>query len=260
MTKGNPYYIVQSVERALMIIDVFIRKNKPLGIPEIAEEVNLHKSVVHRLLATLKAFQMLEQSPETGKYTVGPKAFEFGTIYMNNPLIMEGRRLLPGLTEETGELAHMAILNQGSLLYVIHQGSPKSLLVYVPVGIRNPLNTTALGKVLLAWKDEAEVRQLLQIQGMEQRTEKSITEIDVFIAELSKVRVQGFALDNEETKISSRCLAFPVRDNTGMVVAGISISGTIRTIPEERIEEMAAIVRNYALAISERLGYNDLNR
>lgn len=260
MTKETPYYIVQSVERAFMIIDVFIRKNKPLGIPEIAEEVKLHKSVVHRLLATMKAFQMLEQSPETGKYTVGPKAFEFGTIYMNNPLIMEGRRLLPGLSEETGELAHMAILNQGSLLYVIHQGLPKSLLVYVPVGTRNPLNTTALGKVLLAWMDEAEVRQLLQAQGMEKRTEKSITDIDAFMAELDDVRTQGFALDNEETKIGSRCVAFPVRDNTGTVVAGISVSGTTRTIPEERIEEMAATVQNYALAISERLGYNETNR
>ncbi|MDF2720489.1 MAG: Transcriptional regulator IclR, partial [Paenibacillus sp.] len=260
MTKENPYYIVQSVERALMIVDVFIRKNKPLGIPEIAEEVKLHKSVVHRLLATLKAFQMLEQSPETGKYTVGPKAYEFGSIYMNNPLIMEGRRLLPGLSEETGELAHMAILNQGSLLYVVHQGVPKSLLAYVPVGMRNPLNTTGLGKVLLAWKDEAEARQLLQAQGMEKRTEKSITDIDAFMSELNAVKSRGYALDDEETKLGSRCIAFPVRDNTGAVVAGISVSGTTRTIPEEQIEETASIVRNYALAISERLGFNDLNR
>lgn len=259
MTKETPYYIVQSVERTIKIIDVFIRKNKPLGIPEIAEEVNLHKSVVHRLLATLKTFQMLEQSPETGKYTVGSKAFEFGTIYLNNPLIMEGRRLLPALSEETGELSHMALLNQGSLLYVIHQGPPKSMLAYVPVGMRNPLNATALGKVLLAWISEADARHLLAENGMEKRTEKTIIDPDAFIAELHTVREKGYAIDNEETKLGGRCIAFPVRDYTGAVVAGISVSGTTRSIPEEKIEELSITVRNYALAISERLGYTHMN-
>lgn len=255
MTKESPYFIVQSVDRAFSIIDVFIRKNKPLGIPEIAEEVKLHKSVVHRLLATMKAHQMLEQSPETGKYSVGPKAFEFGSIYMNNELILEGRRLLPGLTEEAGELAHMAVLNQGSLLYVIHQGSPKSLLAYVPISMRNPLNTTAIGKVLLAWMEEEKAVQLLRSGEMERRTEHSITDVDAFLAELRVVAAKGYAVDNEETRLGDRCVACPVRDRTGEVIAGISVSGTVRSIPEERIQEMAETVGKYAAAISERLGY-----
>lgn len=256
MPKESPYFMVQSVDRAFSIIEVFIRKNKPLGIPEIAEEVQLHKSVVHRLLATMKAHQFLEQSSETGKYRIGPKAFEAGSIYMNSQLIIEGRRFLPGLTQETGELSHMAILNQGTLLYVINQGSPNSLLVHVPVGMRNPVHTTALGKVLLAWMKEEQAVELLNGQPLEPRTPKSIRTVEAFMAELPKVRIQGYALDDEETSLGSRCIAVPVRDYTGEVVAGISISGSIRTFDDARVEALAETLKHYGAAISERLGYS----
>lgn len=255
MAKETPYFIVQSVDRAFSIFNVFIREKRPLGIPEIAEEVKLHKSVVHRLLATMKEHQLLEQIPETGKYQVGPKAFEFGSVYMNNQLIEEGRRFLPSLAEETGEQAHMAILNQGSLLYVVNQSTPKSLLVHAPVGMRNPINTTALGKVLLAWMDEERAIGILQSQEMVVRTPKSLGTVDAFMEQLKQVRINGYAVDDEEMSLGHRCIAAPVRDYTRDVIAGISIGGSIRTISEERCVELADTVIKYAAAISERLGY-----
>lgn len=255
MEKNSPYFMVQSVERALKIIDFFIRENKPLGIPEIARELKLHNSVVHRLLATLKAYDFLEQLPDTAKYRVGPKAFEFGSVYMNNQLFIEGRRYLPALTEETGELSHLAVLNQGTLLYVIKQGLPKSLLVSVPVSMRNPINTTALGKTMLAWMDKRKAVEILQIKGMQALTPNSICDIDTFVEGLKEVREKGYAVDHEETRLGHRCIAAPIRDFTGEVIAGISVSGTVRSITGERVEPVADILKKYAAAISEKLGH-----
>lgn len=253
--ENTPYYMLQSVERTMMIFEVFIRERRALGITEIADEVKLHKSVVHRHLATLQAFQMLEQLPETGKYQVGPKAFEFGSVYMNNSLIMQGRRILPELAEKIGETAHLAILNQGSVLYLENRESPKSLRMYAPVGVRNPISTSALGKVLVAWKPEAEIRELLAASGMPRRTAKSISTADAYLEELMLVRQRGYAVDDEENAPDFRCVAAPLRDHTDQVVAAISVGGDIRIIHPDKTEAIADVVKTYAVAISERLGY-----
>lgn len=256
MSKDNsPYFMLQSVERSMMIFEMFIRERKPLGITEIAGEVKLHKSVVHRHLATLQSFQMLEQLPETGKYQIGPKAFELGSVYMNNNLIMQGRRFLPELAEKIGETAHLAILNQGSVLYLENQESPKSLRMYAPVGVRNPLSTSALGKVLVAWMDEQQVTDLLNAYGFPRRTHKSIQDMDTFLAELKRVRERGYAVDDEENLLNFRCVAAPLRDHTDRVTAAISVGGDIRIISPDKTEQIAAVVKSYAVAISERLGY-----
>lgn len=251
----TPYFMIQSVDRAFTILAVFIKERRPLGISEIADEVNLHKSVVHRLLATMKEHQILEQQPDTGKYEVGPRAFELGSIYMNSGLFTEGKRYLPELAEKVGETAHLAILQQGSVLYLVNQVSPKPLMLNAPIGVRNPVNTTALGKALVAWKSEEEVRELLQYYGMVASTANSIDTVPEFLYELAKVREHGYAVDNEEITLGHRCVAAPVRDQTGDVIAAISVGGSLRTIPPERTEEVAELVINYAGVISERLGY-----
>ncbi|WP_176706433.1 IclR family transcriptional regulator [Paenibacillus hemerocallicola] len=251
--ENKPYYIVQSVERAISIIGLFVRERKPLSIGEVAQGVNLHKSVVHRLLTTMHAHHLLEYLPGIGKYQVGPLAFEFGSIYMNNSLITEGKRFLPELAKEVGEKAHLAILHQGNVLYLVNQESPKSMRMQAPVGFRNHVSSTALGKVLLAWLDEESVVDILQTKGMGAHTSNSITTVDAFLEELKNVRRLGYAVDNEEMELGRRCVAVPVRDHTGEVAAAISVGG--RSIVPEKFEETAELVRSYAEAISERLGY-----
>lgn len=238
---------------------MFVKERKPLGITEIAEEVNLHKSVVHRLLATMKVHQILNQDPETGNYEVGPKAFELGTIYMNSSLFNEGKRFLPELADKVGETAHLAILQQGSVLYLVNQVSPKPLMLNAPIGIRNPINTTVLGKVLVVWKQEEEVIDLLHTYGMVISTPNSIRTVSAFLEELRRVRDNGYAVDDEEINLGHRCVSAPLRDQSGEVIAAISVGGTIKILPPERTEEVAEMVRNYAKVISERLGYVSRN-
>lgn len=248
-----PYYIVQSVDRAFTIFELFIRERRPLGITDVAEEVKLHKSVVHRLLATMEAHQLLEQQPDTGKYQVGPKCFELGSVYANNSLITEGKRFLPELAEKTGEKAHLGILHQGTVLYLLNQESPKSMRVNTPVGVRKPVSTTALGKVLLAWMDEAQAAHILHTEGMPASTPSSIRTVDAYLAELKRVRERGYAIDNEEMSVGFRCAAAPVRDHTNQVIAAISVGG--RSFDEGGMDSLAGLVCDYAALISERLGY-----
>lgn len=258
-TKDTPYFLVQSVDRAFTIFEVFIRERKPLGITEVAEEVKLHKSVVHRLLATMKSHQLLNQDPNTGKYEIGPRAFELGSVYMDNSLFNEGKRFLPELAEKVGETAHLAILQQGSVLYLVNQLSPKPFLLTAPIGVRNPVNVTALGKALVAWKPEEEVIDLLHTYGMVTVTANSIRTVSAFLEELEKVRKNGYAVDDEENGLGQRCVAAPLRDQTGDVVAAISVGGSTKLIAPENIEEVADLVISYARMISDRLGYISRN-
>lgn len=254
MKKENtPYFIVQSVDRAFSIFELFIRERRPLGITDVADELKLHKSVVHRLLATMEAHQLLEQLPDTGKYQVGPKSFELGSVYANNSLITEGKRFLPELAEKLGEKAHLGILHEGTVLYLLNQESPKSTRINTPVGVRNPVSATALGKALLAWIDESQARSILDKQGMAVHTPNSIRTAEAFMEELQRVRERGYAIDNEELSVGFRCVAFPIRDHSGKVIAAISVGG--RSFGENSLEPIAEVVRDYAVLISERLGY-----
>ncbi|MDF2721516.1 MAG: IclR family transcriptional regulator [Paenibacillus sp.] len=252
-SEDTPYYIVQSVDRAFSIFELFIRERRPLGITDVAEELKLHKSVVHRLLATAEARQLLQQNPDTGKYQVGPKCFELGSVYANNSLITEGKRFLPELAEKLGEKAHLGILNEGTVLYLLNQESPKSTRINAPVGVRNPVSATALGKALMAWLDEAQALDILHKQGLSVYTPKSIRTIGVYMDELKKVRARGYAIDDEELSVGFRCVAFPIRDHTRKVIAAISVGG--RTFEADRLDSVASVVRDYAVLISERLGY-----
>ncbi|MDF2721136.1 MAG: IclR family transcriptional regulator [Paenibacillus sp.] len=257
MEKDNksPYFVVQTLDRAISIMDLFIRERKPLGITEVAAELNIHNSIVHRLMATMELRGLLEKVAESGKYYVGARAFEFGAIYMNNRFVTEGKRLLPELAEKVGGSSHMAVLNQGMVLYLVNQEAPQSMLLNAPIGVRNPVNVTALGKALVAWLEPAYVAELLRANGMAVRTPHSIQSVDTFLEHLAGVREKGYSVDDEELVLGFRCVAAPVRDHSNEVVAAISVGGTSRTITPEHLEATADLVKSYAAAISERLGY-----
>lgn len=255
MDGKSPYFIVQTLDRAISIIDLFIRERKPLGVTEVAAELQIHNSIAHRLLATMEYRGLLEKVADSGKYYVGALAFEFGAIYMNNRFVTEGKRLLPELAEKVGGSAHMAVLNQGMVLYLVNQEAPQSLLLNAPVGVRNPVNVTALGKALVAWMAPEQVTELLKAHGMAVRTQQSIRTAEAFLEQLAEVRERGYSMDNEELVAGFRCVAAPVRDHTKEVVAAISAGGTTKMITTDNLEQVADWVKSYAAAISERLGY-----
>ncbi|MEF3303110.1 IclR family transcriptional regulator [Paenibacillus sp. GYB003] len=253
-TKDSPYFMIQSVDRTLMILQCFIDERRPLGVSEVARKLKLNKSVVHRLMLTLLSHGYLEQMKNTDKYMVGPKAFELGSVFTNSTnLVDEGKKILIELVDRIGFTAHLAILEKDSVLYLVNIEPDHLKYLFGAVGQRRPVYNTALGKCLTAWLPEDEVRTVMANCTFEKMTDNTIASLEAFLEELAQVRQVGFAVDNEESSFGVRCFAAPIRNKDGDVVAAISVSGY--GVAAEKMNELGITVKSLASQLSRRIGY-----
>ncbi|GAA3408063.1 IclR family transcriptional regulator [Paenibacillus hodogayensis] len=252
--KEAPYFMIQSVDRTLMILQCFIDERRPLGVSEAARMLKLNKSVVHRLMLTLLTHGYLEQLKNTDKYMIGPKAFELGSVFTNSTnLVDEGKKVLIELVDRIGCTAHLAILEKDSVLYLVNVEPDHLKYLFGAVGQRRPVYNTALGKCLTAWLPEEETRRVLEHCTFEKITDRTITSLEGFLEELERVRQRGFAVDDEETGFGVRCFAAPVRSKDGDVIAAISVSGY--GVEEEKPNDIGLTVKSLASQLSRRIGY-----
>jgi IclR family transcriptional regulator, pca regulon regulatory protein len=219
----------KSLERGLMILSAFSQGSSVLGVADLARAVSLNRSTAYRYASTLARLGYVEQDPDTRKYSLGPQVVDLGFAALSS---MEMTRVAAGylqsLADETGFSASMAILNGPDIVYVERRKSrrPTGLAVELDlhVGSRLPAYCTAMGKVLLAYRDRAALRALLERMNLSRRGPNTITAREQLMAALAKVREAGFAVNNEELAPGVRSLAAPVRDRTGAVVAAINIA------------------------------------
>lgn len=255
-SQDAPYFVVQSVDRVLNILQVFIEERGPLGVTEVASRLKLHKSVAHRMMATLLHHGYLKQNSDTDKYVVGAKAFELGSVFTNSTnLIEEGKLTLASLVGDMGLKAHLSVLENGSVLYLANMDQDKAKQMNAPVGQRSPIHVTALGKCLTAWMPEEQIVEVMANYDYERKTNKTIGSFPAFEQELRQVRERGYAVDDEESVLGMRCVAAPVRDYSGQVIAAVSISGTSKLIASGAVEELADKVKLATDDLSRRLGY-----
>lgn len=254
--KRNSYY-VQVLDRAVKILDCFAGEEAELGVTEISKVLRLHKSTVHRLLEALKSYGLIRQDPQSEKYFLGVKLFELGCRAVARLDLRErARPVLEQLVSETGETAHLCILDQGEVLYLEKVESPQTLRIPSQVGQRNPAHCTAVGKALLAYLSEDELDSLVRVKGLKRYTKNTIVVLGQLKKELALVRERGFSVDNEETEEGLRCVGAPVRDYTGRVIASISIAGPAFRMTDEKLSALAESVKRAAETLSERMGYN----
>jgi IclR family acetate operon transcriptional repressor len=235
---GGPRGGVQSVERALGLLDLLARAGGRLGLSELAERSGLPLGTVHRLLATLGAAGYVRQD--------GDRRYALGTALM--PLGDAATRLLGGwaqpflvrLVEASGETSNLAVLEDDRVLYLAQAPGRHRMRMFTEVGKRVPPHTTAVGKVLMAWHDEVQVRRVLARLGQTARTGRSITTVPAFLAELEAVREQGWAVDDEEEEEGVRCLAVPVGPGP-TAVAALSVSGPASRLQRDDPEVLAAM-------------------
>ena len=163
-------------------------------------------------------------------------------------------REISRLTKET---IHLGALDEDSIVYIHKIDSMYNLRMYSRIGRRNPLYSTAIGKVLLAWRDREEVEQILDGVEYKRSTERTITSTEALLTVLDRVREQGYGEDNEEQEEGLRCIGVPVFDRFGVVIAGLSISFPTLRFSEERLHEYVTILHTAARKISEQMGYHD---
>ncbi len=249
-------YIIQSVAHALDVLEEFKGDAIELGVTELSKKLKLHKNNIFRLLATLEARGYIEQNKSTENYRLGLKSLELGQTFIRQMgLLRQARPSLEKLANRTNETSYLAIMRNQDVVYLDVVEANQTVRVASRVGLRLPTYCTAVGKVLICSESEEEIRKRLPEQ-LVKRTPKTLADPKALVDHLKKVAKQGYAVDDEEFEEGVRCIAAPIRDYTGNVVAAISISGPAMRMPDKKIaEELAPAVKEAAEEISRRLGF-----
>ena len=245
---------VQSVERALDIINTIVAANRPLSIAELSQAMNLAPSTIHRILQTLTVKNYVYQDPQTKRYDIGPEIVDISSaLFLRYDLVRRVRPYLQELVELTGETAHIAQLYGTSAMY-LSQVEPFSMVrMFTTPGSIAPLHCSDVGKVFLADLPAARVDEIVRKTGLPARTPHTLTGEAALLSELQRVRVQGYALDDEEREVGVRCLSAGILNGAGKVIAAIGVAGPTSRLSRERIGEVSEAVTAMALRCASEL-------
>jgi len=245
-----------TVRRALSLLDILGQHVPGAGLTEIARRAKLHHATVYRLLSTLVAAGFVAYGPETRKYRLGLKILDLaGNLVENIELREVARPTLLRLAAQTGETVHLATLDQDEMVFLDRVDGLQPVTLRTRVGFRAPAHVTAVGKAFLAFSSPAAVERLLRSRPLLRHTEHTITDRETFLGHLETVRRQGFALDNEEHRLTIRCVGAPILDHAGVPVAAVSIAGPMFRLSNRRIRALATLVKEAAAHISAALGH-----
>ncbi len=257
MTAKDDRYNIRVLDRAISVLQT-LSDGKPRTLVELSDAIGLNNSTTFRLVSSLASHNFLERDEQSGKYTLGLACLELARSYqINNHIRRAALPELETLRDATGETIHLAILDRMEVFYLekLH-GLHAIGLMSSHVGGRALAYCTGLGKLLLAYTDPERVRAHYEKTGFIRFTNTTITDIDRLLGELESIRHQGYAFDWGEHEPDVRCVAAPIFDSDGQVVAAISISGPAsRMDPLESDQARINNIQHAAAEISARLGY-----
>lgn len=248
--------IVQSVDRTLSIMELLSDYDEGLGITEISEKVDLHKSTVHRLLTTLIYKGYVVQDKASNKYKLTLKLFELGNKRIENLNILSASKpYTKDLMQDINEVVHLVIRDGVNIVYIDKVEADNTIRMASNIGRQSPMYSTSVGKAMMAYLDEEEVEGIWKSSNIKKNTEETITDLNLFKKELEKVRLRGYAEDDEENEEGVRCIGAPVFNYHGQVEGAISISGPTIRVTKDKVEDYGRKVKRYADLISKELGY-----
>ncbi|MDK9724985.1 MAG: IclR family transcriptional regulator [Sterolibacteriaceae bacterium MAG5] len=243
---------IQVIERMMKLLDVLSYYQDPVSLKQLALETGLHPSTAHRILGAMTVSGFVERA-DPGTYRLGIRLVELGNLVKSRINIRESAMpLMQKLHLSIGESVNLGVRQGDEIVYVERTSSGRSSVRVVHlVGARAPLHVTSVGKLYLADDGLQKLRDYAKRTGLPGYTPTSITTLPALEKEIDRVRRHGVAFDNEEIEQGLRCIAAPVRDDSGELVAGVSISA-----PAERHNpDWAALVKETADAISTAIGY-----
>ncbi len=210
---------VSSVLKVFGILQA-LGEEREIGITELSQRVMMSKSTVYRFLQTMKSLGYVAQEGESEKYSLTLKLFELGARAAERRLVRSADIQMRELSRLTKETIHLGALDEDSIVYIHKIDSMYNLRMYSRIGRRNPLYSTAIGKVLLAWRDRSEVEQILDGVEYKRSTERTITSTEELLKVLDGVREQGYGEDNEEQEegcaaLACRCLTVSAWSSPG---------------------------------------------
>lgn len=247
----------QSVDKFLKMIEFMSEYRSPMKLQDISKGIGVPASTVLRLLSAMVEMGYAYQDNENLKYALSMKFCKIGDSIKSGVSITEiVHPYLLDISNRSGENSYFAIEQDMTLVYLdVVEGINGKNNHLKRIGRIAPLHTTGIGKLLLLNYSDYRLAELEEKKGLERLTNKSITSIEALKEELQKISAQGYAIDNEECEIGNRCISVPLKDYTGTIVGGISISGPADRITIERKNEFLEILLPAAAEISKKLGY-----
>lgn len=228
-----PREVSQNVVNSLRLLECFA-KEEELGITELSEMIGVGKTVTARLVSSLDEFGYLRQNSATKKYRLGMKLVYLGSLVQDRKEIIQViEPYLKTLSKEFQVSAHLAVQERGGSMILSKVSMGPMVYMDSRVGATLPLHASATGKCLLAFGEERDCKKLFANGELQRYTDFTITEPSAFLQELEQVRQKGYAMDNEESILGLTCIAVPVLDSRGKLVAAISLSGQTQFILNE---------------------------
>lgn len=243
---------IQVIERATRLLDALASESDPVTLKSLALSTKLHPSTAHRILNDLVVARYVERV-DSGLYQLGMRLLELGSLVRGRLNVREAAvDAMQALHKLTGQTVNLSIQQGDEIVYVDRAWSERSgMQVVRAIGGRAPLHLTSTGKLFLAAADPRHVRAYATRTGLAGNTRNSLIAVDTLERELTAVRRHGYARDNEELELGVRCIGAGIHDDTGRLVAGLSISAPAERLQDAWVQHLVETART----ISETLGF-----
>ncbi|MFB5661938.1 IclR family transcriptional regulator [Alteribacillus sp. HJP-4] len=250
--------MVKSVDRALTIIKLVSTKKDGYGVTELADKLELNKSSIFRLLATLMEHGFIEQDLVTKRYRLGYQYLELSSKLLDSMDIRkEAAPYLKKLEELTNEVIHLVIYSQKEAVYIEKLEGNETLRMHSQVGKRAPMHCTSAGKTILAYLSEEEARQIINLKGLPPHTKNTLTDPEELILNLTEIKKRGYGIEREENEIGITCIACPIFNFRGEISGAISISGPSIRMGDDRLNILKDYIMDAGRKVSSRLGFDE---
>lgn len=259
MSKKRSDYYIQSIKRAIQILNSFTLKEKELSITELSKRLNLHKSTVHRILVTLEDEALVEKNNINQKYHLAIKLLELGNIVKEQMEISTYTYpIMKELVQKVEESVYLNIIMDKKKVIIEKCESSHDLRRVIHLGKSSPLYRGSSGKVLLAFLSDEEIDEILQKEKLIPLTPNTITDPIKLKQKLKEIRLKKYAISLEETHIGTNSVAVPIFDYSGKCVASLGISGPSNRFTKQKILQFVPLVKETAKKISFSSGYQGI--
>ncbi|HAQ41717.1 MAG TPA: IclR family transcriptional regulator [Clostridiales bacterium] len=246
---------VQSIDRAVAILECFSGNRRELKLSEIAYMLDLNKSTVHGILNSLKYHRFIDQDEITKKYRLGIRFIEYGELVINSMDVPDiAYPIIEDICERIEETVHVAMLDGFDVVYVEKKECNKSIKTSTKIGARIPAYITADGKIILSYLDDDKLNEYVP-EKIKKLTPNTITDRNKLLKVLHEMKNKGYATDNEEVVQGISCVAAPIIEHTGRVRFSLSITGPTFRMTKDKMKEYVNIISEAAKEISFRIGY-----
>ncbi|MCK0209732.1 IclR family transcriptional regulator [Starkeya koreensis] len=247
---------VQSLHRAMAILQSVARARQGIGLAELSKEVGLHSSTTFHLAKTLVTLGLMRQEPESKRYRVGPRLFSLASGALDElELLNAATPFLTALADETGENSHIAVRAGREVVIIGKCDGTASIRLAERIGSARPPHATAIGKILLSALSDPQLDAFLASISLTAITAKTIVDADLLKAAIREAGRNAIAFDDGEFDPDVRCLAAPVFDFRNRMIAAIGISAPVWRLGLNRIGEISALVQQAGRDLSVQLGH-----